>query len=262
MLGKLIKYDFRFGARTFLGLIGVLLALGAVAPLLGDDMILGISASVMLIVVAVVSIILVAQAFHKSLFAQQGYLTRTLPVTSSALLGSKLITAMVWFNAICLSVVLYVMLTMRSVEPIQSIAERPWDFVLLGVSLETQGLMLILTLYTLLTMGSVSVNGRRLGVVGYIVGAVIPIGLSALLSNVVLPVLTPNRYLMISEQGVSFVPDATGQYVTVIGGGADVTVTMISNALVDWISLAANLIVAAACFFTAVWLLKRKSNLA
>lgn len=119
MLSKLLKYEFRSTARTMGGLY---LALLAAAGLLGLTMRFGVSdtrlgadnygnttagvgvfaAVLMLVYMAliiatlVLTFVSVIQRFHKNLLGGEGYLMHTLPVSTRALVGSKLIASLVW----------------------------------------------------------------------------------------------------------------------------------------------------------------------
>ncbi len=118
MLGKLIKHDFRSLSRvllpTHLAIIAATLiatagfafnaksgyysfsdsvaiqTLRMITGFLSGLMILAIFASVFLVA------FIIFQRFYKSFMSDEGYLTFTLPVTTSQLLWSKLITAMLW----------------------------------------------------------------------------------------------------------------------------------------------------------------------
>ncbi len=118
MLGKLIKHDFKslskvlFPAQiailgaTILGTIGfafnfninisdfgsygVMNLLRIITTLMSALMVLAITAASILVA------FIIFQRFYKNLMCDEGYLTFTLPVTTSQILLSKLITAMIW----------------------------------------------------------------------------------------------------------------------------------------------------------------------
>lgn len=120
MLRKLLKYEFRSTART---MGGWYLALLAVAGLLGLTMRFGVGdthlvvtdsyanttvgVGIIVTVLALVYVALIAatlvltfvcivQRFRKNLLGGEGYLMHTLPVSARALVGSKLISSLVW----------------------------------------------------------------------------------------------------------------------------------------------------------------------
>ena len=122
MLGKLMKHDFRALSRTLYPLQLGILGGGVVATLLSaltirlsvaswagangssllKGLIMAVSAtSAVLIGVAImaslfVTLIFICYHFYRSFLADEGYLTFTLPVKTSDLLWSKLLTGMFW----------------------------------------------------------------------------------------------------------------------------------------------------------------------
>ncbi|NLI53601.1 MAG: hypothetical protein GX417_04675 [Clostridiales bacterium] len=136
MLGKLMKHDFRALSRTLFPLQIGILGGGLVATLLtaltirlGDaswagtngstmlkGLIMAISATMsVLIGVAImaslfVTLILICYHFYRSFLSDEGYLTFTLPVSTSNLLWSKLLTGMFWtlINCVVVAVTLLI----------------------------------------------------------------------------------------------------------------------------------------------------------
>lgn len=137
MLKKLLKHDFRALSRTLFplqigvlsgGLLATLLTLltirlgggvfetGASAGML-QGIVMGISVMTsVLIAVAIaasafVTLLLVCIHFYRSFLCDEGYLTFTLPVSTSKLLWSKLLTGMLWMliNAvvICVTILIF-----------------------------------------------------------------------------------------------------------------------------------------------------------
>jgi len=118
MLGKLIKQDFKSLSRilfptqlailaaSIIGTIsfainirkgvgayfqnGTFGIISGISAMLGGLMVFAIFASVFLVA------FIIFERFYKSFMTSEGYLTFTLPVTTSELLWSKLITAMLW----------------------------------------------------------------------------------------------------------------------------------------------------------------------
>ena len=121
MLKKLMKHDFRALSRTLFPLqIGVLGG-GLVATLLtaltirlGENasgtggsallrqLIMGVSATASVLIgiaimaSALVTLLLICYHFYRSFLGDEGYLTFTLPVPTSKLIWSKLLTGMFW----------------------------------------------------------------------------------------------------------------------------------------------------------------------
>ncbi len=112
MLGKLIKNEFRSTFRYywifFVAFLGISVAFGFINKFMTDNnnvnMVFGIFA-VLLAIIYVISnlfislapIIFSAIRFNRSVLGSEGYLTNTLPVSTSKIVGSKLIIASVWF---------------------------------------------------------------------------------------------------------------------------------------------------------------------
>ncbi|MDR1631069.1 MAG: hypothetical protein LBS36_12795 [Oscillospiraceae bacterium] len=102
MLGKLLKNDIKSASKNVVYIYTVLLiALGAMGVSLVFDFGVGERlASVALVAIAgvavLVTIIAVFLDFRKTMFGDRGYLTNTLPVSSTSLLFSKMLTSMLW----------------------------------------------------------------------------------------------------------------------------------------------------------------------
>ncbi len=121
MLKKLMKHDFRALSRTLFPLqIGVLggglvaTLLTAITIRLGEHsastggssllrgLVMGVSATasmligIAIVASALVTLLLICYHFYRSFLADEGYLTFTLPVPTSKLIWSKLLTGMLW----------------------------------------------------------------------------------------------------------------------------------------------------------------------
>ena len=135
MLKKLMKHDFRALSRTLvpmqIGVLGgglVATLLTAITIRLGENtantggsallrqLIMGLSATasvligIAIIASALVTLLLICYHFYRSFLADEGYLTFTLPVSTSKLIWSKLLTGMVWIliNAVVVMVTLVI----------------------------------------------------------------------------------------------------------------------------------------------------------
>jgi len=119
MLGKLIKYDLRYGMRTLLVACGTVFVYIAVFPRVVAYMernrqftyssaVSFINGILMfgIIGLTVTAVILLIQLFNKGLYGDEGYLMHTLPVTPWALVGSKIITTVIWILAAALALLL------------------------------------------------------------------------------------------------------------------------------------------------------------
>lgn len=110
MLGKLLKYDFKALARLLLPLYGGLLALGLITGFMlpvtdsSDNVLIAIAVTVLVILLVVLTVasfvltlIMMIKRFHKSLLADEGYLSHSLPVTTEEHLLSKTISSFVFY---------------------------------------------------------------------------------------------------------------------------------------------------------------------
>ncbi len=102
MLGKLIKYEYKATARTFIPIYIALLLVAVINRVFrmgAIDVAWGISTLALVglfIALGVLTIIVIVQRFNKNLLGDEGYLMFTLPVTSVQLIVSKLVISIVW----------------------------------------------------------------------------------------------------------------------------------------------------------------------
>ena len=112
MFGKLVKHEFHATARIALPLCGMMLALAVLAGMVlrfwGDLPSGGFSTAgnaiiilygMSLFAVSVGIFVILMQRYKQNFFGDEGYLTRTLPVSEHALLLSKLFVAVCWYLA-------------------------------------------------------------------------------------------------------------------------------------------------------------------
>ncbi len=135
MLGKLLKHEFRATARIMWVLYAAMLVLSvgmhfAIRYLQGSadylalrilSTIVAVSWVLALIFGAVMTLVLMVQRFHKNLLTDEGYLMFTLPVSSHALIFSKLIVALVWSIVTTLVLALGIALAFMDSEFLQEI---------------------------------------------------------------------------------------------------------------------------------------------
>lgn len=108
MLGKLIKYEFKATARTFIPLYGLILVVSALHRLVGRDVsgpymelnqIGDITTLVLVVLFAtlgVLTLVVTIQRFSKNLLGDEGYLMFTLPTSTRKLILSKMFVAIAW----------------------------------------------------------------------------------------------------------------------------------------------------------------------
>lgn len=103
MLGKLLKYEFKSTAKTFLPLYGVLLLSAFISGLFTNSNAWNLATRIsntiffgLCFAVLVLTVLTLIQRFTKNLLQDEGYLMMTLPVKTYQLILSKLLCAMVW----------------------------------------------------------------------------------------------------------------------------------------------------------------------
>ena len=102
MFGKLVKHEFRATARIipFAFMVTIFLAL---LHIISSRLNIGIASKLSLVLMIIMCIgqvmitfVLLIWRYYKNLYANEGYLTHTLPVQPSQLLWSKLLVGFVW----------------------------------------------------------------------------------------------------------------------------------------------------------------------
>ncbi|MEG1028152.1 MAG: hypothetical protein RSE07_05635 [Oscillospiraceae bacterium] len=116
MLGRLLKYEYKATARTFLVLYPVLILLSVFTKILNfsapieeiienfnilnvPKVVVTITFVMMIVATMVITFILSLQRFYKNLLCEEGYLQFTLPVSASSQILSKLIVSITWYIA-------------------------------------------------------------------------------------------------------------------------------------------------------------------
>lgn len=103
MLSKLIKYDIKSTWRDFAGIYMCILLGVIIVPLILENTrseivrtSAGFVAFSIVIAVIVITILNLFKIFNKNVYAKEGYLTMTLPVTSGQIIKSKLFVSTMW----------------------------------------------------------------------------------------------------------------------------------------------------------------------
>ncbi len=183
MLGKLLKYEYKATARTFLPLYGILLlaALLCAFSLKAEIPFLSGLSSVILFALFVgvwgVTLVLCIQRFNDGLLKKEGYLMFTLPVKASSLVWSKLIAATTWFIGSCLVSMLsglFFVLIMSEVpiewqQIFQALstylqsagAPAVWFLIQMILFLVLMTACFLLTVYASLAIGQLPFSGRH-----------------------------------------------------------------------------------------------------
>ena len=143
MLGKLVKHELNATGRIFLPLYLIILILSLVnRVLINIDISKGplntlrgfmIAAYALSIVATlVVTFVIMIMRFYKNLMTDEGYLMFTLPVKSSQLINSKLITSLLW-NITSIILVASSLLIMLGTSKNMTLIRDFIDFVVMGL---------------------------------------------------------------------------------------------------------------------------------
>lgn len=169
MLKKLIKYDMKSLNRfllimhAFFLLFTILIRLcitGRIAPQTSNkqlDFLIMLSSVLYFIIVVSLSTgtyLFIGFRFYKNLFSDEGYLTKTLPVTSSQHLLSKTIAGSIWgtFNMLsiylCTYIVVWTPYIQSAFESEKAAILQELGFVGKYAHLSLSGILVVLILYT------------------------------------------------------------------------------------------------------------------
>ena len=276
MLKQLLKYEFKATSRVYGGLYLAVLAVSALlgisfqVPVLFTAPIAALMIVYMALVVAIVvmTILTIVQRFTHNLLGREGYLMHTLPVPTSQLILSKLLSSLVW--ALCsilvvlLSFGLFSLFGTINSEAVSYLLHRfttSWPEVvkLLGTVARDYGFTLVLIVLewvasltcSILCMYTACMIGHQFKQQFVLVG----IGAFVVLNvvqNKLLNLLPYNA----DNSGLNLV------FTTATGDGSVYMVH--GNKAYLWAvlaALAADIAVCAFYFYTTNWLMKNKLNL-
>ena len=197
MLAKLMKYEFRSTARTFLPIYGALLATAIVTRFLmwGDSqailpnsfaynlvsMLVAFLFVALLVAVFAMVLIITLQRYYKNLLGEEGYLSMTLPVKPWQYITSKLVVSCVWFlvSGVVAMLSFFILMLNRSIltdffyffQRMFDMIRWNRDVVLALVELAVLGLVSMvcstLLLYASMSMGQLSHRSRKLASFGW-----------------------------------------------------------------------------------------------
>ena len=127
MLSKLVKHEFRATGRILLPLMAAMLVLAGLSNLALRSVANGLPSTTLLrilfglliftfvtavIATAVMSLVIMVSRFYRNYLKDEGYLMFTLPVSTHALIWSKLIVSLLWFIIVGIVITLVGSLTM------------------------------------------------------------------------------------------------------------------------------------------------------
>ncbi len=132
-----------------------------------------LAASLTFIGVFIAVAVYLISSFRKELYEDRGYLTFALPITGSQLLGSKLITALMWSSAMGLLVLLFNMVLARitfgsewynmlisALSQAEGLGRITISYSLLSI-IETMATLLLV--YFTITFSRVSIKSKKIG---------------------------------------------------------------------------------------------------
>ncbi|WP_026523981.1 hypothetical protein [Butyrivibrio sp. MB2005] len=130
MLGKLIKHEFKATWKYFVAIDAIAIVVGFIAAIVGygvagniDDLpatmiillSLGLAGYVFALVsAAVLTTVLNVVRYYRSLYTAEGYLTFTLPATTTEILSAKMLVAIIWQFIMALSLFISISLLVGS----------------------------------------------------------------------------------------------------------------------------------------------------
>ncbi len=183
MLGKLIKLDLWFGWKKFVSIAAVMVAAGIFMPILWD--VSGLGSLILLylgvLIIGIMCVYICVQYFRSNLFGSEGYLMFTLPVSTTQLITSKLITTVFWFNFMLASAGLSVVLLGR-ISPMDLweilITRESWSILLsVLISANAIGIPTITAVYFGASITNITFRNRPIhGIIATIVSIICVIG--------------------------------------------------------------------------------------
>jgi len=159
MFGKLMKYELRYLLRIFAPMWGFVIAICALGRVAAPDLfyfetemlsiLLLMTAVIAIVAMMVISSVVILQRFYKGMYGDEGYLMFTLPVSTSALIHAKGLSAMLMM-AVTAVVTIVGYLLLFSYEEIWTNLILVGDFI--DEITEISGLEAFMGLFWLLAM--------------------------------------------------------------------------------------------------------------
>ncbi len=250
MLRKLLKYEFKATARTFLPIyIAIILVsiVNRLVRLTSSDLAFNLTSMVLaglFIALGVLTIIAIVQRFKKNLLSDEGYLMFTLPVSSAKLILSKLVTATLWTIVSGIIAVISFIILITDQATIIEFQEGIRELMfLLTQDLTTEKIIMIIEI-------------PLIGLLGYI-GTILTIYIS--LATAQLPVFNKHRGVM--SFVAFFVISTAIQWITVIAAHILSPVLIGQEIVAASIILIANIILNIILFMGTDFILKKHLNL-
>ena len=261
MLGKLLKYEIKATARTFLPLYAALIVFAAINKLFfainSDSTFISIISGIFMagyvllaIGIFVITLIVILQRFYKNLVKEEGYLMFTLPVKPWELITSKLITSVMWsfVSTIAVMISVFIMAISKGMfsefpEAIQNINEFIVQyFGSTGVFwLELFLMILVSTIAgVLIFYGAISIGSLfKNKLLGSFVGYIILYLATQLISTIVITIFGVSNAQYFENM---VIPDQYPQ-------------------LVFWVAIGLCALLGAGCFVLSNYIFKKRLNL-
>lgn len=194
MLGKLLKYEIKATARTFLPMYALLIVFALInkffmamnADYLNIPRIISMSVFVVIIVgISVMTLLVTIQRFNKNLLSDEGYLSFTLPVKAHSHIDSKMIVSLMWTALSVIVSFISIFVMAINEETIVQLRKFINDFIPAFNSLGAAGYMIVLegflfvivgvlasiiTIYAAITVGNMSSKHKLLAGIGAYIG--------------------------------------------------------------------------------------------
>lgn len=194
MLKKLLKYEIKATARTFLPMYALLVVFALInkffmavnADYLRIPQIISITVFVVIIVgICVMTLVVTIQRFNKNLLSDEGYLSFTLPVKAHSHIDSKMIVSLMWTILSVLASLISILVMAASKGTLSSIRSFFEEFIPAFNSLGSAGYIImlegilfiiistlstIITIYAAITIGNMSSKHRLLAGIGSYIG--------------------------------------------------------------------------------------------
>ena len=171
MLGKLLKYDIKFGYRAFLIMGGSMILTALLLRIVDpewewlNNFTLISFMPFIFFGIGIACIVLVFQNFNRNLLSNEGYFMLTLPVKRYKFIVSKLLTSLMWFNfMIAVGFVTVLILLNRNLIGGTATPHMPlMSFLVNILTLNIFAVNGILALYLLAVASNVSIGGKKFG---------------------------------------------------------------------------------------------------
>ncbi|MCL2518709.1 MAG: ABC transporter permease [Oscillospiraceae bacterium] len=218
MLGKLLKYEFKSTARTFLPLYALVIVFSFIFKLSIEleknlnvsifSMFLSIIYAILIIGVIAITFVVILQQFFKTLLGDEGYLMFTLPVEPHLHIFTKLITAFSWIIGSTIVSILSVIILAFSKTIFADIAnvlkEIPTDMLVqILIIIIFAGISSILMIYASMSIGQLITGHKIIGSVAAYLGIYFAYQILYSIILVIIIAISPNFFYNLAFDGIT-----------------------------------------------------------